>query len=90
MFSVIFAVMGGAGMVVITFLTLLLLGGMDLVLQFWEGNGKGFENTIKWPVVLIGIPLGTTSGILLRFWLMRKTGLLNPHELEQMLGSNKE
>ena len=39
-------------MVVITFLTLLLLGGQDLLLQFWEANGKGYENTIKWPVLL--------------------------------------
>lgn len=78
--------MGGAGIGFITFLALMLQGGMDLVLQFWEANGKGFEDTIKWPVLLMGIPLGGTGGIWLWYWLMQQTGLLDPHELKEMLG----
>jgi hypothetical protein len=89
-FSIIFGLMGGAGIVLITSIVLILQGGMDLVLQFWEVNGKGFEDTIKWSVLLIGIPLGGTCGVWLWCWLIQKTGLLNPHELEEMLGSNKK
>lgn len=82
--------MGGAGIGLVTFLALMVQGGMELVLEFWKVNGKGFEDIIKWPVLLIGIPIGGGSGIWLWYWLMRKTGLLDPHELKEMLGSNEK
>ena len=49
----------------ITFLTLLLHGGIDLVVLFWSTDGKGYEGMIKWPVLLFGIPLGGITGIFL-------------------------
>jgi hypothetical protein len=52
--SLIFSLMGGAGIGLVTFLTLIVQGGMELVFEFWKLDGKGFEDSIKWPVLLIG------------------------------------
>ena len=89
-FSLIFGLMGGAGIGLVTFLALMVQGGMELVFEFLKVNGKGFEDAIKWPVLLIGIPLGGGGGIWLWYWLMKKTGLLDPQELKEMLGSNEK
>lgn len=33
-------------------------GGIDLTLRFWQTNGKGYEDLVKLPVLLLGIPPG--------------------------------
>jgi hypothetical protein len=64
-------------------------GGYDTVVQFWKTDAKGVSDSWKW-AGLLGIPIGVWVGFLVWRWLMLRTGLLTPEEMDVIMGSGKE
>ena len=73
-------------MITVILASVMLHGGVDLVHQVWNANGKGFEHLIKWPVVLIGIPGGVLIGAYIFRWFVLRAGNLTQEEKTQIFG----
>jgi hypothetical protein len=88
-FGLVFGI--SAGMVIFTLISgmYFLDGGFDTVVQFWKNNGEGYSDSWIWGG-LVGIPLGAGVGVLVWRWLMPRTGLLTPEEMDEIMGSGKK
>lgn len=73
-------------MAIIMYLALLVHGGQDLVVEALKVDGKGYQDIIKWPVILISFPVGMFSGVRLWRWIVEGFGLLTPEQLKEWTG----
>lgn len=73
------------GLLVLT-IYLMLYGGQAFVHEFWAVDGKGYQGLVKWPMVVIGYPLGLLAGVWIWCRVVIKMGLLTHDEMNKMLG----